>query len=95
MKAFLMHRDRDFDPDQPAPANAAELAQDLELGAIFDAMAAGDAFVRDVVAKAVLASLDDPDGIRYRQGILGDALAHPEVVRELYAIAIEAIERER
>ncbi len=95
MKAYLMHRDRDFDPDADAPVNAAELVQDLELDAVFDAMADGDTFVRDVVRRAVLGSLRDADTIRYRQGILADALAHPEVVRDLYAISIEAIERER
>ncbi len=95
MKAYLMHRDRDFDPEAPPPANAADLVQDLELGAIFEAMAAGDGFVRDVASKAFLASLDDAAAIRYRQGVLADALAHPDVIRELHAIAIEAIERER
>lgn len=95
MKAFLMHRDRDFDPEAAGPPNATELVQDLELGAMFDAMAAGDAVVRDLVSKAVLISLDGADSIRYRQGILADALAHPDVIRELYAIAVEAVERER
>ena len=45
--------------------------------------------------KAVLASLHEPEAILYRQQILVDCQELPEIVRELYAIAVEAIERER
>jgi hypothetical protein len=95
MKARLMYRDRDFDPDQELPPGADDLVRDLELDSLFDAMAAGDPFLRDVAGRAILTSLDHPDGIRYRQGVLGDCLRQPQVVRELYGVVVEAIERER
>jgi hypothetical protein len=41
MKAFLMYRDRDFDPQQKLPPNEQELTQDLEINTLFNAMALG------------------------------------------------------
>jgi len=63
MKAFLMYPDRDFDPDRAAPVNAAELTQDLELGALLDAMSRGDVLLRKVTRTAVLSSLVTPGEI--------------------------------
>lgn len=95
MKAFLMHRDRDVDLEAPLPANEADVRQDLELDTLLAAMAGGDRVLLDAATRSLLTSLDDPDAIRYRQQILADCLDHPAVARELYAIAVEAIERER
>jgi hypothetical protein len=95
MRAFLMYRDRDFGAQDTPPPNAAELTQDLELSTLLTAMAAGDKFLLDVATKAVLASLHTSEEILYRQRILEDSLAQPDIVRGMYAIAIEAIERER
>lgn len=95
MKAFLMYRDRDVDLEADLPWAAAALTQDLELDVLFGAMAAGDRFLFDVAKRAVLSSLDDPEAIRYRQQILADGLKQPAVIRELYALAVEAIEREK
>jgi len=95
MKAFLMHRDRDLDLRRDLPPNTAALTQDLELHTLFHAMALGDEFLFDVARKVVLSSLNDPEEIVYRQRILGDCLEHPAVVREIYAIAVEAIQAER
>ena len=95
MKAFLMFRDRDFDPAQKLPPNAGDLVTDLGLDTLFDAMAAGDPFVREVAATGVLASLHRADEIAYRQAVLRDCLEHPNVVRELYRTALDGIEQER
>jgi hypothetical protein len=95
MKALLMHRDRDFDPGADLPPNAEDLTQDLELDTLFGAMAAGDPFLLGVARSGVLASLHDPEAIVYRQRVLADCLRHPDVVRELYAIAEEAVLREK
>jgi DNA mismatch repair ATPase MutS len=92
MKAYLMHRDSDLDLEQPLPANAEALKQDLELPTLFDAMARGDAYLRELVEKVLLSSLNDPEAIRYRQEVLADCLEHASIVRELYALALEGVE---
>ena len=77
----------------PPQANA--LIQDLELDTLFEAMALGDRFLFNVARKAVLATLNDPGAILYRQRIMGDCLAQPAVVRGMYDVAVEAIAGER
>lgn len=96
MKAFLMFQDRDLDLKRPLPPNAKALVQDLELETMFAAMGAGDQFVHDVARVAILTSVSASLAeIRYRQEILDDALREPDVIRTIYAIAGEAIEREK
>lgn len=95
MKAHLMYRDRDFDPKEPLPSNATELTQDLALDVLLDAMSDGDPFLREVAKQATLISLREPVEIAWRQKILADAMEHPEVVRGLYGLAVESIEREK
>jgi len=91
-----MHRDRDFDLQQKLPGNAPALTQDLELDTLFRAMASEDEFLFDMARKAVLSGLqNDVDTILYRQEILRDCLRNPAVVRELYDLAVAAIERAR
>jgi MutS domain V len=94
MKVYLMFRDRDFLLEEGVPTNAQELIQDLALDTLFRAMGAGDNFLLEVAKSAVLASLTDRNAILYRQGILTDCLEFPEIVRELYALSVDAIERE-
>ena len=96
MKAFLLFRDHDFDLRGKLPANEAGLTQDLELETLFDAMALGDAFLFDVAKKAILSGLsNDVNTILYRQDILKDCLKNPIIVRDLYNVAVEAIEKEK
>ena len=76
-------------------AYAAALTQDLELDALFRAMAVGDKYLLEVAQKAVLTSLEEPAAILYRQHILADCLERPEIVRQMYANAVEAIEGEK
>lgn len=90
-----MYRDRDFDVKEDLPPNAADLTQDLELDTLFTAMAAGDEFLVEVVKNAVLASLREPETILYRQQILADCLEQADIVREMYGIAVEAVEGEK
>jgi hypothetical protein len=90
-----MYPDQDFDLQRELPPNAGDLIQDLELGTLLGAMASGDQFLFDVAQRALLSSLTDPAGIEYRQHVLGDCLAQPAVVRELYDIAVAAVEGER
>lgn len=95
MKAFLMHRDRDFDAAQALPVNEAAFTQDLELTTLFNAMSVGDTFLFDVARRAVLASLTDPAAIVYRQQVLADCLAQPSIVRQMYDLAVDALQAER
>ena len=90
-------RERQREPGPPlAPTgNDAVLTQDLELRTLWDAMAAGDEFLFEMAKRAVLSSLTDPDAIVYRQQVLADCLEHPEVIRQLYQLAVEALENER
>lgn len=95
MKVYLMHRGQDFDLEQPAPWNQAALVQDLELTPLLRAMSGEDPFLLKVATKAVLASLTEVDAIVYRQRVLQDCLKNTAVVREVYRIAVEAIETEK
>ena len=95
MKAFLMHKDRDFDLQQGLPWNEPALTQDLELKTLFNAMALGDKFLFEVARAAILSSLTDLDTILYRQEILKDCLKNPDIIRTLYAIPVEAMETKR
>ena len=91
------NRERQREPGPPlAPTgNDAVLTQDLELRTLWNAMAAGDEFLFEMAKRAVLSSLTDPDAIVYRQQVLADCLEHPEVIRQLYQLAVEALENER
>jgi hypothetical protein len=96
MKSLLMHRDRQFDPRQELPWNVPALTADLELNTLLGAMAGGDAFLFDVCRTTILAGMsNDADTILYRQAILNDCLKNPAIIRDLYALAVEAMERKR
>jgi DNA mismatch repair ATPase MutS len=117
MKAFLMYRDRDFDPqqllsrrerdlrptatdrsldlNQLLPWNEGQLTQDLGLDILLRAMALDDKFLFEVAKVAVLSSVTDMTTILYRQQVYRDCSKCESIVRDIYAIAVEAIERER
>jgi len=95
MKVYLLYTDRDFDFRADLPAGHEDLIQDLELTTLLQAMAAGDRFLFDVSVKVLLASVQDPEAIRYRQRVLADCLAQPEVIREMYAVAVGALQDKR
>ncbi len=95
MKVYLLYRDRDFDFGADPPVGHHDLIEDLELTTVLQAMAAGDKFLFQVSTKVLLASLYEPEVIRYRQRVLADCLAQPEVVREMYAVAVGALADKR
>jgi len=95
VKAYLMHPDRDFDPNATLPPTAVALREDLGLDVIFEAMGGKDELLLAVARAALLTGLQGTKEIAYRQRILADCMAHPAIVRQIYAIAGEAIERER
>jgi DNA mismatch repair ATPase MutS len=71
------------------------LTQDLELETLWNAMAAGDEFLFETAKRALLSSLSDPEAIRYRQQVLADCLEHAEIVTQLYALALEALDADK
>jgi DNA mismatch repair ATPase MutS len=95
MKAHLLYERHDFDVNAPLPPNHQELIQDLEIRTLLQAMARGDKFLYEGSIRVMLASLDDPEAIQYRQSILADCLSHPDIIREMYAIAFGALEEKR
>lgn len=90
MRVLLLHRDRDYDFGRPGPAGEAELREDLELATLLGAMGDGDEYLADIAARVLLASLEDPGEIAYRQDVLRDLLAHPGLASDLYETALEA-----
>jgi len=95
MKVHLMYQDADFDPSLPLPPNHQDLITDLDLVTLLEAMADGDKYLLGIAQSALLASLDDAATIGYRQQILNELAAQPEVAAELYAIAVAAVDGER
>ena len=95
MKAFLTYPDRDFFYEQDLPPNEADLAADLELDVVLRTMADGDRFLYDMARQGLHSGVTSPAEIGYRQHVLADCVAQPAVVRELYDVAIEAIDGEK
>ncbi|HEX5263627.1 MAG TPA: hypothetical protein VFW13_08875, partial [Phenylobacterium sp.] len=92
----LLQPDDDFSPATPGAWNAEALRIDFALDTLFDAMAGGDAFVREVAKTVVLSSVStDLEVVRYRQAVVADALRRPQVVRDLYVLATEAVAEAR
>jgi hypothetical protein len=90
-----MHADRDFNPDVAMPPNEPDLVADLELGVLLEGMAAGDKFLHEIARHGLQASLASPAEVVYRQHVLADCVAQPGAVRDLYDLAVEAIDAER
>ena len=96
MKAFLMFRDQDFDLGRKLPWNEKALTQDLELDTLFNAMAFDDKFLFEVAKKVLLSGLNNNlNTILYRQDVLKDCLKNPSIVRDIYGVAVAAIESEK
>ena len=71
------------------------LKKDLELDGILDAVSMGDAAIRAAWADAMLSPLADPALIDYRHEVLRDAEAHPEEVRTMYNLCLDADRRQK
>jgi len=95
MKALLMYPDRDFYADRELPPQEPELAADLELNTLLTAMAAGDEFLYAMARQGLHSGLTSPAEITYRQHVLADCVAHPDVTRDLYDLAVAGISAER
>jgi hypothetical protein len=95
MKALLMYPDRDFGVGRELPLQEPELAADLELSTLLTAMAGGDEFLYAVARQGLHTGLTSPAEITYRQDVLADCVAHPDVIRDLYDLAVGGVGAER
>lgn len=96
MKAFLLYRNRDFDLLRNPPQQSLALIADLELNTLFNSMALGDAFLFEWTRRIILSSLEtDLETIRHRQAIMRDCMKNPDLIRCIYNISVEAIEKEK
>ncbi|MEN3203717.1 MAG: DNA mismatch repair protein MutS, partial [Atribacterota bacterium] len=95
MRVFLLFQDRDFTPSGKRSSLVDDLVKDLELEVLLRAMACGDEHLFKVAKEVLLAGLDDPETILYRQDILRDCLKHVSLVRRMYDISVQAIEAKR
>jgi hypothetical protein len=98
MKVRLLHPERDLDLEPQLPWQLRALINDdLELGGLYDAMAAGDAFLLDTAKKVLPLGVTDPDVISYRQQVLADCLVNRTVVQQIYevTVAVDGLELRR
>ncbi len=96
MKALLMHPDRSFDAKRKLPAHTSIVRQDLALDIVLQAMAGDDKFIAGIACSALLNAPDnDMQTVLWRQAVLADTIAHPQPVREMYAIVVAALDERR
>lgn len=90
------YRPEGFDPRAGLPWNADDLLSDLGLLPLLETMAQEDDWIFEVSRRVLLeGTWADLEAIRYRQAVLQDCLDHPDVVRELYGLVVEAIRQLR
>jgi hypothetical protein len=91
MKPYLLFERYDGISRRKIP-NENELMEDLNLHAIFQAMARGDHYLYDTVKSVVLSGLTDTNTILYRQEVLKDCIGGRNTIGRLYDIAAAAME---
>jgi len=90
MKTHLLFRPEN-EPTCNKVFNEDTLIQDLNLHFLFTEMAQDNSTLYDIVKSVVLNSLSNPDIILYRQEIVKDGIKNPEAIRDLFAIAADAM----
>lgn len=86
MKPRLLFADQDHTYADPPPESV-DLERDLGIPPILDAMACGDAYLRDVAQRVIFSAPLTSEQIGHRLDILDDCLRSPDVIRELYELA--------
>jgi DNA mismatch repair ATPase MutS len=81
--------------EQLLPWNEGALTQDLGLDAVLNAMALNDHFLFEAAKVALLSGVTDLNTILYRQSVLLDCIKNGQIVRDMYQLAVEAINRAR
>ena len=95
MKVFLLDRDQDIDLDREPPPNERALTHDLELETCGGRWRRVVSSCSTSPGESCLRSVTDSDAIVYRQRVLADCLAQPAIVRQMYDIAVDALQSER
>lgn len=84
------------DHSQGLPWNADALIHDLQLETLLSAMAGEDDCIYVVARKELLTgAANDEATIRYRQEVFVDCLASPQIIRSIYAAAVDALREDR
>lgn len=86
---------RDFQVARAERPGEQDLIRDLDLETIWAAMALGDDVVYQSSRSATLSGLTTVEEIRYRQSVLADCLQQPQPIRDIYALAVDAVAQER
>jgi len=93
---YRSYRPEGFDPRAGLPWNADDLLTDLGLVPLLETMAGEDDWIFEVSRRVLLEGTSgDLDVVLYRQAVLQDSLDHPDVVRELYSLVVEAADQVR
>jgi len=95
MKAYMLYDGRDFIEEKGNSLDIKSLIADLELETLFEAMAKDDTYIYQTVKQIIFLPLVDVEEIRYRQNIMIDCIKNQATIREMYAIAAEAMARRR
>ena len=98
MKVRLLHPEHDVDLTPRLPWQLGVLIdEDLEMGRLYDAMAAGDEYLLDTAKRVIPLAVTDPDVIVYRQQVLADCLVNHAAVQQMYdvAAAVDGLELRR
>jgi hypothetical protein len=95
MKVRLMHPDHPFDPEVELPGQAQAVIEDLGVDLLVRAMARDDDYLAQIAMPALFWHLTDPEVISFRQDVLADCVAHPDVFRALYQAATDSPKVER
>ena len=95
MKVHLLFADRDPEVGLRLPSRTDDLIRDLGIASLLNTMAGDDVDLRTQLAPTVLAPLTEPDAIAYRQDVLEDFLAQPELADSLYRLSLHAVDSPR
>jgi Mismatch repair ATPase (MutS family) len=91
-----MFKNKDFLPETDASCWGKEfLSSDLGTDRIVDAMARGDKHIKASCAAALYAPLDTREAVIYRQHILRDVFACPDMMRSLFMLSCDALDEAR
>lgn len=95
MRPHLLFPAADFDPTAERPAYADDLFVDLDLAPLVHALAAGDDLVAQSVTAALAQGTRSAAEVFFRQAVLKDFRAEPDLLDALSGIAAEALAAER